>query len=299
MSTNAPCDVSRPPQGEEEHQPLVSIVTPSLNQGEFIAQAIASVRNQTYANIEHIVIDAQSTDLTVEVLRRMAYPGLVWQSEPDEGQAHAIMKGFALARGEILTWLNADDVYLHSNVVERVINVFRVRGVDLVTGGGWYLSEQGEPVAPIRAPRRISERLLRRGDVILQPATFFRRSVAASTPLDCSLTYVFDWDFFIRAVQGHTVAIVPDSLAGYRRYGRNKTAAGGSRRTLEQAEMARRHLGDRSWEYAALRLAATADRAIDRLPALPSKVLRAGLYRGVLRAVHELSTRTAGRSSIW
>ena len=93
-----------------EAPPLVSVVTPSLNQAAYIEEAILSVREQDYPRIEHIVVDGGSTDGTLEILRR--HPHVVWSSEPDEGQADALNKGFARARGTVLGWLNADDRYL-------------------------------------------------------------------------------------------------------------------------------------------------------------------------------------------
>src|SRR5205823_10324133 len=88
---------------------LVSIVTPSLDQAAYLREAIESVRAQTYVPVEHVVVDGGSTDSTLEILRE--YDGLRWVSEPDRGQSHALNKGFAMARGDVLGWLNADDAY--------------------------------------------------------------------------------------------------------------------------------------------------------------------------------------------
>lgn len=90
--------------------PRISIITPSYNQGHFIEEAIVSVLNQGYANFEHIIIDGGSTDNTVDILKK--YDHLVWVSEPDDGQSDAINKGFNLAKGDIIGWLNSDDIYL-------------------------------------------------------------------------------------------------------------------------------------------------------------------------------------------
>ena len=90
--------------------PKISIVTPSYNSAKFIEDCIQSVLKQNYPNFEHIVIDGGSTDGTVEILKQ--YPHLKWISEPDEGQSDALNKGFKMAEGDILGWLNADDVYL-------------------------------------------------------------------------------------------------------------------------------------------------------------------------------------------
>jgi glycosyltransferase involved in cell wall biosynthesis len=272
-------------------QPLVSVITPSLNQGAFIEDTLESVASQTYERLEHIVVDGGSTDATLAVLReRAAGRGLVWVSESDRGQAHAIEKGFAMASGEILAWLNADDVYLDPAVIRRVVDVFRGDdAIDIVTGGGWYLSEQGEWLRPIPPPRTLSSETIRRRDSILQPATFFRASVARSISLDASLHYAFDWDFFIRAIRDHPHAVLHEPLAGYRTYGRNKTSSGGSHRTAELAEVTGRYLGTRSWQYAVLRLECSVDRALERVPHRPRRHLRRLLHGVVMRAVYRLS----------
>ena len=97
----------------KEELPLVSVVTPSYNKGAFIEETILSVKNQTYPRIEHIIIDGGSTDNTIDVIKK--YEGtynMHWVSEPDNGQSDAVNKGWRMARGEILGWLNSDDTYM-------------------------------------------------------------------------------------------------------------------------------------------------------------------------------------------
>jgi glycosyltransferase involved in cell wall biosynthesis len=101
--------------------PKISIVSPSFNQGSFIEAAIKSVLDQNYRNFEHIIIDGGSTDNTVEILKK--YPHLIWVSEPDEGQSDALNKGFRLATGDYIGWLNVDDYYL-SDAFSSAINAF-------------------------------------------------------------------------------------------------------------------------------------------------------------------------------
>jgi len=124
-------------------KPLVSIVTPSLNQGEFLEECIKSVKNQTYKNIEHIIIDGDSKDSTIDILKKYesAY-NMTWVSEPDNGMYDAINKGFKMSKGEIMAWINCDDMYLPWSI-ETVVNVISKLNIDWCTGvpGSW--SKQG------------------------------------------------------------------------------------------------------------------------------------------------------------
>ena len=100
--------------------PLVSVVTPSYDQAEFIRETIESVRTQTYDNVEHVVVDGESTDGTTEILDE--YDHLQYVSEPDDGQSDAINKGFEMADGDVVAWLNSDDVFFDTEVIERVVD---------------------------------------------------------------------------------------------------------------------------------------------------------------------------------
>ena len=122
---------------------LVSIVTPSLNQSRYLREAIESVRAQTYAPIEHVVVDGGSTDGSLDILREC--DDVRWVSEPDRGQSHALNKGLALASGEILGWLNADDAYESEAVAAGVAEL-----VD--TGAGLVYADVTHQVAPDLRP---------------------------------------------------------------------------------------------------------------------------------------------------
>ena len=96
----------------ETKNPLVTMVTPSYNHGQFIEETLKSVLSQDYPEIEHIIMDGGSTDQTVDILHKYSGNKMKWVSEPDRGQADALYKGFKMAGGEIPRWLNADDTYL-------------------------------------------------------------------------------------------------------------------------------------------------------------------------------------------
>jgi glycosyltransferase involved in cell wall biosynthesis len=176
---------------------LVSVVTPSLNQARYLRDAIESVRWQTYSPIEHVVVDGGSSDGTLELVR--GFEGLRWISEPDRGQSHALNKGFALAEGEVLGWLNADDAYLPNAVAEGV-RALADGDVALVYADVTRVNDDG------LHPRRIRSRPqwdlwteVNLGCGIYSPSVFFtREALEAVGPLDESLHLTMDYDLWLR-----------------------------------------------------------------------------------------------------
>ena len=177
--------------------PLVSIVTPSFNKSRFIAKTIESVVAQDYAKIEHIVIDGNSTDGTQEILAR--YSKLIWVSEPDRGQSHALNKGFRLAEGEILGWLNADDTY-QPRAIETAIHILENNpSIDAVYSDLQVIDEEGKPIRLAKA-EPFDRYVLPQKNVVKQPTIFMRRSVYESTgEINENLHYVMDWEYWLRA----------------------------------------------------------------------------------------------------
>lgn len=163
--------------------PKFSIVTPSFNQGRFIEQTIASVIDQHYPDCEHIVMDGGSTDGTLDVLRKYERQIDFWASAPDTGAADALNKGFARSSGEILAWLNSDDVY-EPGAFAQVAELFRQQpDVNVISGRCrlWYGDSRDRMMEP--SPLRTLEDFLkintnwRNGRLIMQPEAFFRRRV--------------------------------------------------------------------------------------------------------------------------
>ena len=228
--------------------PLVTVVTPSYNYGAFIGACMESVRVQTYSNIEHIVLDARSTDTSSSVIASYSGRyGLRSIRERDEGQADALNKGFAMANGSIFCWLNADDYWLHERVVRDAVDALDP-AVDVVTGGGQYVDKDGRFLSPIDPPQpRIADEL-RYYDTLLQPATFWRRTVHA--PLRVSYKYAFDWKLFLDMVlAGARFQSVDARWAAYRLHGKNKTTADPSERRAEIAEILGEQWGTESVQY--------------------------------------------------
>lgn len=188
-----------------DHLPIVSIVTPSFNQGQFIEDTILSVLNQNYPKIEYLIIDGGSNDGSVEIIKKYENKLAYWISEKDNGQTHAINKGWAISNGEIIAWLNSDDTYVNSNVVSEVVRNF----IDnpqwgMLYGDCWIVNEKGErenrdgyldnlPAIPFN----INSFLLR--NHIGQPASFFKKEVVLEVGgLNEKLHYGMDFDLFAK-----------------------------------------------------------------------------------------------------
>ncbi len=225
--------------------PKVSIVTPSLNQGKFIEETIRSVLLQGYPNLEYIIIDGGSTDGSIEIIRKYEQWLAWWISEPDQGQSHAINKGFNKSTGEIMAWLNSDDTYV-ANAIGFAVRYFVDQpDYNLLYGEAWYIDESSSRLEPCRIVLdAIPKGYMLNYDRIVQPATFWRQSLWLDIgELDSGLRWGFDWEFFIRAYLNTDLHYVPEFLANYRLHGGMKTKTGGESRHAELAKITRRYGG--------------------------------------------------------
>jgi glycosyltransferase involved in cell wall biosynthesis len=226
------------------NQPLVTIVTPSYNQGGFIRATIESVLSQDYPRIEYIIMDGGSTDETARVAAEYA-ERLTWISEKDRGQSHAINKGFQMARGEIVAWLNSDDILLPGAVSAAVKAFERAPDAGAIYGEGYLMDREGRFTRrfPYTEPL-VMWKLVYLSDYILQQATFFRRdAIEAVGWLDESLHYTMDWDVLIKLAKRFGLYYTPDFLGALREYPEAKSSAGGEERIEEIRRMLERHTG--------------------------------------------------------
>ena len=159
--------------------PLVSIVTPSYNQARFLEATLRSVLDQDYPRIEYLVVDGASTDGSVEIIRRYADRLSWWISEKDAGQSEAINKGFRRAQGELIGWLNSDDIYLPGAVSAAVALFQSHPEAGLIYGDALAIDSDGKPFNVMRA-RQYTLTDLMAFQIICQPAAFMRRSVLES-----------------------------------------------------------------------------------------------------------------------
>jgi glycosyltransferase involved in cell wall biosynthesis len=155
--------------------PLVTIVTPSYNQGRFLEATLRSVLEQDYSNIEYLVVDGASTDSSVEIIRRYAERLTWWVSEKDSGQSAAINKGFQRARGEIIGWLNSDDIYQPGAITAAVAAFKSHPEAVVVYGDALAIDTDGKPFNMMHTRQYTLNDLLA-FNIICQPAAFMRRS---------------------------------------------------------------------------------------------------------------------------
>lgn len=230
-------------------QPIVTIVTPSYNQGEFIRATIESVLAQDYPDIEYIVMDGGSTDQTAAIAAEYA-DRLTWVSERDRGQAHAINKGFQRAKGEIVAWLNSDDILL-PGAVARAVKAFGDApptaggNIGAIYGEGYLMDREGRFTRTFPATEPFNLwKLTYLSDYVLQQSTFFRRAAVEEVGwLDEELHYTLDWDLLIKLGKRFGLHYVPEYFGALREYPEAKSFAGGRARIAEIRRVLERHTG--------------------------------------------------------
>jgi glycosyltransferase involved in cell wall biosynthesis len=220
--------------------PLVSIITPTYNQGQFIEATIKSVLGQTYRNIEYIILDAMSTDNTSDILKSYRDAGIQIIREPDEGQSDAIVKGFRIARGELVGWINSDDI-LYPDCVEKIIAAYRINpeAVLFYNSKLDIISEDGSFNRCIDVPVVNGEHLLRQCTNLIQPGSFYKNDALVKVNyLDKSLRFSMDLDLSLRLLKvGSCINVGGSPIAGYREWGGTKTSTGASKLLKERKRL--------------------------------------------------------------
>lgn len=206
--------------------PRISIITPSYNQGQFLEETIRSVLDQGYPNLEYMIFDGGSQDQSVEIIQKYADRLAYWVSERDRGQSHAINKGFLRCTGEIIAWLNSDDLYVPGALAFVADTFASYPEVDLLYGDAEIIDASGKfimhrkelPIDPSMG------NLIGWGLLIPQPAAFFRRRVLDRAGLlDETLRYCLDAEFWGRVSAHGTIQHFPRLLARQRYHSQAKT----------------------------------------------------------------------------
>jgi GT2 family glycosyltransferase len=231
LNQHAPRPVCLPRHYEQaitlSDTPRVSIVTPSFMQARFIGRTIESVLGQSYPNLEYFVQDGGSQDGTVEVLKEYANRLAGWESQPDGGQSQAINLGFAHTTGEIMAWLNSDDM-LVPGAVHTIVDYFnRHPEVDVVYGDRLLIDESDMEIGRWIMPGHDSE-VLSWADYVPQETLFWRRRIwdKVGGQIDESFKFAMDWDLLVRFRDaGARFAHIPRFLGAFRIHEHQKTSA--------------------------------------------------------------------------
>jgi GT2 family glycosyltransferase len=226
----------------------ISIITPSFNQVTFLKVTVNSIINQEVSlETEHIIIDGGSTDGSVELLKSLGNQ-VRWLSEPDRGQADAVNKGIGMATGEIIGWLNSDDLYL-PGALQTVADYFRDHPeCQWIYGRCLIIDSSGEErwnwitrYKNARLKIFTFEKLLRE-NFISQPAVFFRKELFEKAGgLDLSLNYAMDYDLWLRFGKISPAGVICKDLASFRRHGSSKSETGFKDQFFEQYAVAKKY----------------------------------------------------------
>ncbi|MFN2197138.1 MAG: glycosyltransferase family 2 protein [Anaerolineales bacterium] len=213
--------------------PLVSIITPSFNQAPYLEYTIQSVLRQEYPHLEYLVIDGGSTDGSLAILEKYAGRFAWWVSEADHGQAEAINKGFRRAKGEIIAWLNSDDLYLPGAIHQAVAALHQNPEADMVFGDALTIDSTGKPLNELRFGDWGLEEF-KKFRMICQPAVFMRRkALPPDNLLDESYHFMLDHQLWLNIASRHPVRHAPALWAAARHHPQAKNAAQAARFSAE------------------------------------------------------------------
>lgn len=229
----------------KDHQSVrVSIITPSYNQGQFIEATINSVISQTYTNIEYIVLDACSSDSTQSILDKYKEQIDIVICEKDKGQTDAINKGFKIATGDLVGWINSDDI-LYPDCVERIVEGFeKNRQAAIIYNSNYHvIDKDGEVIrsSKLEVPER--DYLLREKFEVLQPGSFYvREKIKEVEFLDEKIHYCMDLDLWLKLLKtGGITDIGGKAVAAYREWELTKTSTGGEKFYKNIYQVLRKH----------------------------------------------------------
>lgn len=228
--------------------PKISIITPSYNQGQFLEKTILSVLNQNYPNLEYIIIDDGSTDGSIEIIKKYEKDLAYWVSGPNRGQSYVINKGMHLATGEILGYLNSDDLY-KMGTLKKVGEFFKENPQLMwMCGKCNIINENGKefykPITWFKnfLIKRYNYTKLLVINFISQPAVFWRREIIEEIGfLNCNLNFAMDYEYWLRIGKEHKPAIIDEYLSSFRIHPNARGTKRYTKQFQEELNIARQH----------------------------------------------------------
>lgn len=227
--------------------PRITVITPSYNQGKFIRETIESVLDQKYPFLEYIIVDGGSTDDTLKILKSYG-KSIKWVSEKDHGQTDAINKGMKMSSGEIVCYLNSDDVFLPGTLLKVGETFAKHPTAEWLTGDYQIINEKGHIIQSFIVKYKTFFRNLQRSSVlyvlnyICQPSTFWKRSLFKKVGyFDTSLRYCMDYDFWLRLVKLEKPTLVPIPLSQFRIHSQSKGGSQFQRQFVEERLVQQRY----------------------------------------------------------
>lgn len=217
--------------------PKISIVTPSYNQGQFLEDTILSVLGQFYPNLEYIIYDGGSSDNSVEIIKKYENQLSYWESKRDKGQSDAINKGFSRSTGDILLWLNSDDI-LMPNILHYIAKQYLEKGDGIYFGNCIHFEESATAGVVTYGSNVIDREKTINLDlaaIVIQPSSFWTKNVwEANGILDENFHFGFDWEWFLRAKKkGIDFYVLNKPISIYRIHEAHKSGVGGKKRQDE------------------------------------------------------------------
>lgn len=228
------------------NQPLISIVTPSYNQAEFLEACILSVLNQDYPNIEYIIFDGGSTDDSVEIIKKYENRLKYWRSEKDRGQSHAINKGWAMSQGELLFYLNSDDILCLPDAVSKIVNLYLANPEGSIFYGDCKIIDENGDFLKLMSAKPANTKILTRkrvfADYLYQTAAFFNaKYLRKSGFLEEKLHYSMDLELVLRLSTFGEMHLINEAIACFRTHKNQKSNTGVKFQNVETAKIKARY----------------------------------------------------------